>query len=435
MNKSANDYFRMLDEMYATRTMNSPCFTNEELQKLPNILELIEQLQDLELDVTTNSNDIELFNLNPIKSIYCSDRIYANEADENQFIVNRMQSGRFCFKPNLKSHRFLFRGQNQHYPLINSSFERRTADEKLLSNIQIGDFVSMLRTHPLFMMFERGIHLSPAKKPFFFEMNYYGIAQHYNFHTGMVDFTSDILAAAFFATTTNRGDDKYEVYDGDSKYGVIYVHDINPRATFKMCGYRNIGLQIYPRTGAQRGFCYQEDWRNIPVEKTVKPNFFRHDSKCSAIIFEKMRQGELLFPKDDLSALSNEIRHSNSVTGISFCNNLYHNQDEIQVSLDRLKDMGIKIDWHEKKFFTEDMLKQYYENIKNGWWEEFCNQIAFEDENEKELMESLLALPKNPHYRQFFEPNQLRFLHYFNMEERNNVMNIRKDKEYRNKGI
>ena len=97
--------------------------------------------------------------------------------------------------------------------------------------------------------------------------------------------------------------------------------------------------------------------------------------------------------------------------------------------------MGIKIDWHEKKFFTEDMLKQYYENIKNGWWEEFCNQIAFEDENEKELMESLLALPKNPHYRQFFEPNQLRFLHYFNMEERNNVMNIRKDKEYRNKGI
>ena len=426
-------YFRILDEMYATRAMNPPCFTNEDLQKLPNILELIEHLKDLELDVTTNSSDIELFNLHPSKSIYYSDRTYANEANEDKFIVNRLRSGRFCFKPNLKSHRFLFRGQNQHYSLITSSFERRTADEKLLSNIQIGDFVSMLRTHPLFMMFERGIHLSPAKKPFFFEMNYYGIAQHYNFHTGMVDFTSDILAAAFFATTTNKGDDKYVVYDGDSKYGVVYVHNITPQATFTMCGYRTIGHQIYPRTGAQHGFCYQEDWKNIPVEKTVRPFFFRHDPKCSAIIFDRMKQGELLFPKDDLAEISNEIRHSNSVTGTSFSNNLYHNQDEMQVNLGRLKDMGIKIDWHEKKFFTEDMLKQYYENIKNGWWEDFCNPIVFEDKDEKELMESLLTLPKNPHYCQFFEPNQLRFLHYFNIEERTNVLEIRRKKECKGK--
>ena len=415
--------------------MDTPNFTNEELQKLPNILELIDLLHDLEIEVSTNSENIEDLGIHSLKSLYCSDRIYANDADENQFIVNRIQSGRFCFKPNLKSHRFLFRGQNQHYPLINSSFERRTADEKLLSNIQIGDFVSMLRTHPLFMMFERGIHLSPSKKPFFFEMNYYGISQHYNFHTSMVDFTSDILAAAFFATTTNKGDDKYAVYDGDSKYGVIYVHNIIPQATFTMCGYRTIGHQIYPRTGAQHGFCYQEDWRNIPVEKKVKPFFFRHDSKCSAIIFEKMKQGELLFPKDDLSVLSNEIRHSNSVTGISFCNNLYHNQDEMQINLGRLKDMGIKIDWHEKKLFTEDMLKQYYENIKNGWWEEFCNPIVFEDKDEKVLMESLLNLPKNPHYRQFFEPNLLRLLHYFNIEERKNVLAIRCDKEYKGKRI
>ena len=34
MNKSTNDYFRMLDEMYATRTMDTPNFTNEELQML-----------------------------------------------------------------------------------------------------------------------------------------------------------------------------------------------------------------------------------------------------------------------------------------------------------------------------------------------------------------------------------------------------------------
>ena len=162
---------------------------------------------------------------------------------------------------------------------------------------------------------------------------------------------------------------KYEIYNGKSKYGVIYVHKIIPQITFsKLCSFRTIGHQIYPRTGAQHGFFYQEEDARMPVEKCVIPYFFRHDSKCSEIIFNMMKQGEFLFPTDDLSSYSNEIRHSNSVTGQAFCNNLYTNQDDMRVNMRRLKELGIKVDWHNRRVFTIDTLNQYYENIRNGWW-------------------------------------------------------------------
>ena len=66
-----------------------------------------------------------------------------------------------------------------------------------------------------------------------------GLAQHYGFHTGLIAFTTDIDAAAFFACTRYLGDDKYEPVTDIEKdpYGVIYVHKIQPEATFKCLGF------------------------------------------------------------------------------------------------------------------------------------------------------------------------------------------------------
>lgn len=48
------------------------------------------------------------------------------------------------------------------------------------------------------------------------------------------------------------GDDKYEPVTGIEKdpYGVVYVHKIQPKATFKYLGFSTIGLQLYPRSSA-----------------------------------------------------------------------------------------------------------------------------------------------------------------------------------------
>lgn len=143
-----------------------------------------------------------------------------------------------------------------------------------------------------------------------------------------------------------------------------------------------------------------------------------------------MKQGEFLFPTDDLSSYSNEIRHSNSVTGQAFCNNLYTNQDDMRVNMRRLKELGVKVDWHNRRVFTIDTLNQYYENIRNGWWEEFCNKIAFVDTDEKVLMESLLSLPQNPYYSQYFNPKELDRLHYISIQERDKAIENRRFKEY-----
>lgn len=410
-----------------TKLMPQPTFTDEDIERLPNIIQAINIIRQGEMQIMVRDNGWQKYDmmknivetgmrLHSFKSIISPDRIYINDAEDDTFIINRLASGRYCLKPNLRGHRFIFRGQKKHYPLIQSSFARQNAEwQRILSNVRCEEFTMLLRTHPLFMLLERGIHIETIKKPVFLEMNYYGLSQHYNFNTGLVDFTSDLLTSAFFAVTTNHGDDKYEPYGGtdDNRVGVIYIHEINPFATFTAFGFGTIGQQIYPRTGAQKGFCYQEGRTRMPLENIVFPMFFRHDIKCAEEIFQQMKGGRKLFPEDDLSPIAQEILHSQSVTGEAFSYNTYVNQADIKKNEALLTDNGIKVDWHKRRCFTPDMLHQYYENINNGWWEEFCNNISFVDEDEEEMKESLLNIPKNPHYKQYFDSRQLELLHYY----------------------
>jgi len=411
---------------HRSELLPQPKFTEEEIRKLPNIFEAIARIKKIEHDLILRDNgwiDYDMMKnvgkqgmpLHAFNSTLSSDRIYINNEDPDSFILNRLDSKRYCLKPNLRTHRFLFRGQKKHYPLIQSSFSRQDKERYILSNLKCEEFTMLLRTHPLFMLFERGIHLESMTKPLFLEMNYYGLSQHYNFNTGLIDFTSDIMASAFFAVTSNKGDDHYEPFGGadDNKVGVIYCHEINPYVSFTGYGFRTIGQQIYPRTGAQKGFCYQEGGTRTPVEKLVFPIFFRHDINCAKEIFRLNDSGKKLFPADDLSRLAQDIQHSNSVSGEVFAYNTYINQEDLDINRKKLLDMGIVIDWHRRKCFTPGLLKQYYENIRNGWWEQFCNNIVFIDKDDEKMKESLLLIPQNPHYKQYFDPRQLELLHYY----------------------
>lgn len=397
-----------------------------DINKLPNILQLIDILKSNENSIMQASNGWVEYTFNGYKPLHAgdylfnSDRVYINDIPDDQFIVNRLSSKRYCLKPNLSEHMFLFRGQNIHYDHILSSFSRGDADDHLISNLRFEDFRCLLRSHPLFMMFERGIHLDPIKKPVFLEMNYYGLAQHYGFNTGLLDFTSDIWTAAFFACTKYKGNDTYEPITNVMKYpyGVIYVHSIIPSASFFALGFRSIGLQIYPRSGAQKGFFYEEGSTKLPVEQLVTPYFFKHDGLCSQRVFELQDGGKRLFPNDDIQPYAQEILKSKEITGFAFTENLYTNQDDFDTNLKRLSDHHISVNWHKQLMFTEDMLQSYYKDIKNGLWEHFCNQISFVDENEEVLKESLLTLPNNLYYRQFFDEGEFQKLRCIELADR-----------------
>lgn len=404
-------------------------FTDEEIAKLPTIDEVIADYSILAMQFEDSGgwqNHPLVGNIPPNAFWDSPYADFINLAEDDQFVAVRTQMGRVTLKPNLCNRRFLFRGEKKDHGRIISSFsqenydkdkqllEQQIAREKhVISNLQAEDFMALLKTHPLFMMLDRGIFLSPERKPIFINMNYYGLAQHYNFRTGLIDFTPEIEVAAFFATTVNKGDDTYEPLTDTDKYpyGVIFVHEINPLLTFKGLGFTTIGLQLYPRTGKQKGFCFNEGLMPFDVNKMVTPVYFRQDAVLSQKIFEAMKGGKALFPDDSIAKYAKRIIKSKEVTGQTFTQNLYSNQDSLDENLSILAKHHIDVNWHKELYFDSDMLNELEQDLKNGLWEQFCEQIYFADEQKgKKMKESLLGLPKNPAYQ-----------HYFNLKYYNSI--------------
>lgn len=315
----------------------------------------------------------------------------------------------------------MYRGQRKDFGGIVSGFTRdalsadgmlsreEAREYHLINNLKAEDFIALLKTHPLFMMLDRGIFLEPERKPIFINMNYYGLAQHYGFHTGLIDFTTDIDAAAFFACTRYLGDDDYEPVTDTEKdpYGVIYVHKITPEATFKFLGFSTIGLQLYPRSGAQKGVCYNEGISRLNVNELIRPVYFRHDPEVSKRVYDMLKGGKLLFPKDSISKYAQEILSGNEISGETFAQNLYSNHDDLHENLNVLEKHNITINWHKRMHFTDEMLQEVQNDLKDNLWEKFCDQIYFADDKKgRQMHDSLLNLPHNPAYKHYFDMNE-----------------------------
>lgn len=421
--------------------------TNEQIRRLPTLAELVKELKRRERDEleatggwTSATHPID--RIIPIDSFYSPDNAFYNKAGEDDFIVTFTQKGRTVLKPNLKRHLYLYRGQNRMYDAIISSFNRtgkgwtidETLDYRLRHNLKTEEFIRLLRTHPIFMLLDRGIYLEPAKDPFFIDMNYYGLSQHYGFKTGVVDFTTDIDVAAFFAATRYKGEDVYEPLTSASapKYGVIYRVRIHPQVTFKL-GFSTIGLQLYPRSGAQKGVLWNETDDYLTIGTIAEPHPFRHDSHVSRHCFDLMKEGKQLFPEDTISPIAQKILQSNEIPGQVFARNLYCNQEDMRTNLERLERSGMTVRWDKISVFTPDTLKPFYEDLKNGLWENFCNRIYFGGSEGARLRESMLRIPANPHYRHFFDLREWsRFQHLLNDEvKRADLNRIRKDRFHR----
>ncbi len=401
-----------------------PKLTAEEIRRLPNLLQVVKHFNKL-TDDFVNSGGWDSVIDEPIPNDFCwhaPSMDFHNNAEDDKFIVVQTIKGRHTLKPNLMHRPFLFRGEKKDHGMIISSFTQENYDKDkqlrnkeeawerhLVANLKSEEFIALLKTHPLFMMLDRGIMLQPEKRPIFINMNYYGLAQHYGFRTGLVDFSPDIMAAAFFACTKNLGNDKYEPITDTSQnpYGVIYVHKINPLLTFKFAGFSTIGLQLYPRTGAQKGFFFNEGVTPLNVNMIVTPVYFRQDANVSRHIYKEMKDGKALFPDDTISKYATQILADNEVSGETFAHNLYSNQEDFDRNLDVAKKQGVSINWHKMPYFTPEMLHELEQDLKNGLWEQFCNQIYFADERKgKAMLESLLNLPANPAYSHFFKADE-----------------------------
>lgn len=366
---------------------------------------------------------------------------FYNFADDDKYIVVQTGSGRHTLKPNLRSHHFIYRGQNKAFPHILSSFSRddyrcskgeitrqELRDCHVVNNLMVEDFMALLRTHPLFVLLDRGIRLEHDKRIIFINMNYYGLAQHYGFKSGLVDFTTDIDTAAFFACTHNHGQDIYSPIGAEGGKGVLYVHEIIPELTFKMAGFTTVGMQLYPRSGAQKGLVFNKDRTLVPLDKLVKAYPFRHDILSSQHFYNMMEGGKKLFPPDRLSEYAQQIIDSKEISGVTFAENLYGNQDNFFQNIESVERKGLSINWKKRLHFTPEMLHALYADIKNGLWEEFCKNIYFADiRRGRDLHEDLLNLPSNPNYAHFFKENEYNRIFYYESNLHKRASEIIKD--------
>jgi len=337
------------------------------------------------------------------------------------FVVNQLsqrdghaaEMPRFSIKPSLAKNKFLYRGQSQFYEKCVPNMFR---DEEKVKNhqfvddvIQINELEVLLRQHPLVKLFEQGFYL--LHEFFRFKVDYVGLSQHYYNRTPMLDLTSDMEVAKFFAVTWfNMKKDCYEKYDGD-ELGVLYYYDLAPGA-FAHCEGRDyfvetIGKQPFMRSGNQSGFLIRLDSeKNFNALPEVRYVFFRHDAGITDRIFAKSGNGDKYMPQEMLRThwykrMSDENARkeiSPEALQINYENNPGVSHSSI---VKALQSKGFHVSKKNRQCFTEKELEMYYASALD-FWAEFCSNVYIYSPEGALLHKHLLNLPNDPRYRWAF---------------------------------
>lgn len=346
---------------------------------------------------------------------------YLNHADDSKFIMNRLMSGRYSLKPNLKNRKFLFRGEAEFHNPCKPNLFRDAKKRYFLDSIIHGDeMFCLILSHPLVQLLDIGVILNGIHVRF--EINLYGLIQHYYNKSSLLDLTSDINVALFFATQKYdwKTDTYSSIVDEKHEYGVLYYYNIDINRDFRMQPngeqLSTIGLQVFPRSGMQRGFLYtcgiDSNFNDLPQAKAFR---FKHNAKIAQYIYDLTDGGKKLFPHDILQAhWKSTTRDKNTVSLDAIRFNLTRNKNETMESIYKklIYDYHIKVDDY-KPMLTAAELDEYYEEIKNrNYWENFCSQIYIPGDVDGKMMRDLLEIPNKPEYKWAFRKGSMHTIDY-----------------------
>lgn len=386
---------------YVQREEEQAYLRDEELQRVAN--------QKYNYDPNTNCYNIPWAN----GRVTLQD----NKLPSGGFILNQLASGRFSWKPNLYRRKFLYRGQSQYYnPCLPTMFrceEKSYFLDDVIWNIEMG---LLIKSHPLAKLLGEGVWM--LHDPFVFEMNTYGLCQHYYNKTTLLDLTSDIKAAQFFAVTDYKRDDakgidQYFVHKDDGELGVLYYYElIMPNAfqpkedQYHLTG---IGKQVFMRSGQQHGFLLNMargvNFNQLPQVHKV---FFRHNDAISQQLFDEAHAGENFFPVDILEKMWKRNLRKNLIKAcVSYKTveeDVANNPGEtFETIKKKLEDRHITVDMSYVPHFDDDLLDDYYDKILHGWWQdEFCRDLHFAGSDGILYKNALIDLPNRPEYRWAF---------------------------------
>lgn len=281
-----------------------PPFTREEIDALPTILDVVDQISAIENEL------VRPF----ITQIPSPDHL-----DEGRFsfVSERRNRNMVHLMPMSQSPFRYYRGQSSyHDPCLATIFRGKKegeepSDEDVIARlIKVCEFVLLLRKHPVYMMVAQNTMVNSV-----------ALAQHYGLSTEYLDITNSKWVAAFFASTGYNweSDEYYPVgRDYGEGFGVMYISkdfikDNLPEEFFD----KNvvIGYQYFTRPTKQSSFGYGMTWgENFNECPYFEEVFFRHDMEASKVIFDMAYRQNRFIPKDKVAKLAREIQVSDEVT-------------------------------------------------------------------------------------------------------------------------
>ena len=208
--------------------------------------------------------------------------------------------------PEVGTVHFLYRGQNiEKSPCIPTIYRGEPDDAQVFTDrMRLTVFKRLLASHPVVEHFFKRHH---------FVVNEEGLAQHYGLRTEILDLTSNLDVAIFFAICKyNPKTDAYDYFREDGK-AVLYVFDPvldnEPSPSLRFDRYMNgnikpIGLQAFPRPGAQSGYGLRISKGESTKSWMFEFSFTAEESKA---YYEKFKAGEALWIKDRMISKSKTI--------------------------------------------------------------------------------------------------------------------------------
>lgn len=214
--------------------------------------------------------------------------------------------------------------------------------------------------------------------------NYLALAQHYGIPTPMIDLTSDLKTALFFACCKydhhrwrplNRKDFAAGSGSKEPRYGILYRSPTEITSmkwalsvTDSAEGFiMPIGYQPFMRCSAQHGYMLLAD--NEHYDMMQDPLFekvrFEHDEDFCRWIFEEMDQGAKVYPLDDIPDMEpamEKIASSHVISPETFAD-LNLPADRTYIIKQLLHQAGYEVLNHPKEYITKKRLhkinKQY----------------------------------------------------------------------------
>lgn len=280
--------------------------------------------------------------------------------------------------PTALTHAYLFRGQEQFYERCVPSLFRQgelTPMDIFINQVRLEEFKLMLQQYPQVRYFEDiGV-----------VVDYKGLAQHYGIETDVLDLTSSIDVALFFAMCSYDSDshEYYPKTDSSKQYiGYLYAYPYFFHMAFGNNLQREvklmpIGLQPFKRPGLQRGFALHFS----PGEQFVAPIYsFTYTSHDSQEIFSKLSH---IFEEDDLAKVSRGISKSETLSTDAlaitcarhsfriFGRRLSYNKARLS-----LKENNISLTSSPTWLLSKVQREELYNRFRTEEFDEFCRSLV-----------------------------------------------------------